>query len=91
MRVCVIGGTGHIGKHLTPMLVEAGYDVTVLSSGRTPVPDESIWASVRKVQLVHESDGWTDVIRDLQPEVIVDILQGCVNRCSEPRLLVHLA
>jgi len=58
------------------MLVEAGYDVTVISSGRTPVPDESIWASVRKVQLVYESDGWTDVIRDLQPEVIVDILQG---------------
>jgi len=76
VRVCVIGGTGHIGKHLTPMLVEAGHDVTVISSGRTPVPDESIWASVRNVQLVYASEGWTDVIRDLQPEVIVDILQG---------------
>ncbi len=24
MRVCAIGGTGHIGKNLTAMLVEAG-------------------------------------------------------------------
>ena len=33
MRVCVIGGTGHIGKNLTAMLVEAGYDVTTAGTG----------------------------------------------------------
>jgi nucleoside-diphosphate-sugar epimerase len=76
MRVCIIGGTGHTGKNLTTMLVEAGHDVTVVSSGRTPVPDGGVWPSVRKVQLVYGSAGWTDTIRDLQPEVIVDILQG---------------
>ncbi len=83
MRVCVIGGTGHIGKNLTPMLVEAGHEVTVITSGRTPVPDEDIWASVRKVQLVYGSDGWTDAIRDLRPEVLVDILQGASPKLYE--------
>lgn len=29
MRVFVIGGTGHIGEHLVPILVEKGYDVVV--------------------------------------------------------------
>ncbi len=76
MRVCVIGGTGHTGKNLTPMLVEAGHEVTVVSSGRTPMPEGGAWASVGAVQLSYGADGWTDTIRELRPEVIIDILQG---------------
>ena len=76
MKACVIGGTGHIGKNLTRMLVEAGHQVTVVSSGRTPAPEGGIWASVEQVRLVYGSEGWTDVIREVGAEVIVDILQG---------------
>ena len=36
MRVAVIGGTGHIGSYLTPMLVEAGHSVTCVSRGVAP-------------------------------------------------------
>ncbi len=76
MRVCVIGGTGHVGQHLTPMLVEAGHEVTVVSSGRTPLPEGGAWDAVAAVRLGYGADGWTDTIRKLRPEVIIDILQG---------------
>ncbi len=76
MRVCVIGGTGHIGQHLTPMLVEAGHEVTVISSGRTPVPEGGAWDAVVAVRLGYGADGWTDTIRELRPEALIDILQG---------------
>lgn len=76
MKICIIGGTGHIGQNLTRMLVEAGNDVTVITSGRTQTPDDGVWKSVRKVEQKYGAEGWTDVVRDLRCEVVVDILQG---------------
>lgn len=76
MDICVIGGSGHIGKHLIPMLVEAGHQVTVVTSRRTKVPTTRAWNSVRLVQQVYGKEGWTDAIRALKAEVVVDILQG---------------
>jgi len=76
MKTCVIGGTGHIGKNLTRMLVEAGHEVTVVSSGRTPIPEGGVWKSVKTVIHQYGTAGWTETIRALRCEVIVDILQG---------------
>lgn len=76
MRICVIGGTGHIGRFLSPMLVSAGHEVTVLSSGRTPRPDGAAWPGVRTVTQAYGVAGWTDAVRALRPEVVIDILQG---------------
>lgn len=76
MKICVIGGTGHIGKNLTPMLIEAGHEVTVITSGRTPAPEGGAWDQAQSVHLSYGSEGWTDTIRDLAPDAIVDILQG---------------
>ena len=33
MKICVIGGTGHIGSFLTPKLAGDGHDVTVVTTG----------------------------------------------------------
>ena len=38
MRVLVIGGTGFLGTHLLPRLLQRGYDVTVLTRSREKVP-----------------------------------------------------
>lgn len=47
MRVVIIGGTGHIGSYLTPMLVEAGFSVTCVCRGtRQPYHDHPAWKSV---------------------------------------------
>ena len=52
MRVIVIGGTGHIGSFLTPMLVEAGYAVTcVCRNIRQPYRDHPAWNSIDYLRL----------------------------------------
>ena len=74
MKICLIGGTGHIGTNLVDMLRDDGADITVVTSGRTPVP-----AGWDKVDVVHcqcGSDGWAACIQDLAPEVIIDIPGG---------------
>lgn len=48
MRTClVIGGAGFIGRHVTALLCESGWDVIVL--GRRPVPDRELHPSCRYV------------------------------------------
>lgn len=76
MKVCVIGGTGHIGRFLTPMLVRNGHDVTVVTSGRTPTPAGPEWQKVKfKAGRYSFNDkAWSDLLRDIGPEVLIDIL-----------------
>ena len=76
MKICVIGGTGHIGKFLVPMLIEAGHEVIVVTSGRTPMLEEGAWKFVRPITRKYGAPGWTDAIRGIGSEVLVDILQG---------------
>ena len=47
MHVAIIGGTGHIGSYLTPMLVEAGYSVTCICRGsRKPYREHPSWNTI---------------------------------------------
>jgi nucleoside-diphosphate-sugar epimerase len=73
MKVMVIGGTGHIGRFLVPMLVEAGHEVLVVCRGSTPQPPGPAWAKVRFLQ---GNTGQTETLASLkaeQPEGVVDI------------------
>jgi len=76
MKVVVIGGTGHIGCFLTPLLVKAGYEVVVLTSGRSPVPQTKDWESVEMVKVLYRRDDscWREILAELKPEVVIDIL-----------------
>jgi nucleoside-diphosphate-sugar epimerase len=76
MRVVVIGGTGHIGCFLTPLLAGAGHEVVVITSGRTPVPQTPDWKSVRMVKALYQRDdaGWKGVLAGLKAEVVIDII-----------------
>lgn len=73
MKVMVIGGTGHIGSFLSPMLVEAGHEVIVVSRGLLPAPKASAW------EKVHFVTGSSNSMEDLKaltthkPEVVIDI------------------
>ncbi len=52
MHVAVIGGTGHIGSYLMPMLVEAGHSVTcVCRQSREPYVQHSCWRSIAYLRL----------------------------------------
>ena len=76
MKVLVIGGTGHIGRFLTPLLVQAGHEVVVLTSGRTPFPDTKDWESVQRVKASYKRDqsDWQDTVIRLKAEVVIDII-----------------
>ena len=76
MKVLVIGGTGHIGRFLTPMLVQADHEVVVLTSGRTALPDAGDWASVAAARASYTRSGsdWRELVASLKADVVIDIL-----------------
>jgi nucleoside-diphosphate-sugar epimerase len=78
MRVVVIGGTGHIGTYLAPMLVEGGHDAVVISRGsRRPYTDHPLWQDVETVACDREAaerDGrFGTVVAGLRPDAVVDL------------------
>jgi nucleoside-diphosphate-sugar epimerase len=79
-RVLVTGASGCIGRHLVPVLVERGWDVHALTSGRTRA--EGVLDSGTKV-----GDGVTwhtgDLLRTSDAERVV--------RAASPTHLMHLA
>ena len=76
MKVIVIGGTGHIGRFLTPQLVEDGHVVTVVARGERPVPPDAAFEKVTLVKRAYErkGDAWPAFLASLDAEVVIDIL-----------------
>ncbi len=83
MKTLIIGGTGHIGTNLTRKLVRAGEDVTVMSSGRTPIPEGDCYNGVKYITLRYSEslqDGsFAAMLNDERPAVVVDILQSDIG------------
>ena len=52
MKVVVIGGHGHIGTYMVPLLVEAGYEVIELSRSKgNPYLPNPAWSHVKRIQV----------------------------------------
>ena len=82
-KVLVIGGTGHIGSYLVPLLMSRSYEVTVFSRGTTrPYPGSFIWKKINQIKIDRERDekngNWQERISNLEPDIIVDLI------CFEP-------
>lgn len=78
MRVVVIGGTGHIGSYLTPLLFEAGFAVTcVCRNIRQPYRQHAAWSSIsyeRLDRVAQEEHGtFGERIAHLEPDVVIDL------------------
>ena len=73
MKVMVIGGTGHVGKFMSPQLVEAGHEVVAVGSGRTKPPTEGAWGKVKCVACSIGQGDWADQLRAEKPEVVVEM------------------
>ena len=79
MRIVIIGGSGHVGTYLVPMLVEAGHQVVNVSRGQaTPYKSDPAWASVETViadRTKEDADGsFGGRIAALGAEVVVDMI-----------------
>ena len=76
MKILVIGGTGHIGKFLTPMLVEQGAEVVVVARGATPVPDAPVWrkVTIRTAEYTRDDPAWPKLVAEIGAETVIDII-----------------
>ncbi|MFA6175834.1 MAG: NAD(P)-dependent oxidoreductase [Phycisphaerae bacterium] len=73
MKVMVIGGTGHVGTFMIPQLIEAGMDVVVVGSGKTPLPKDKVWQKVKYLVCDVSSHCELDKLADESPDVVVDM------------------
>ena len=93
MRVVIIGGSGHIGTYLVPMLVEGGYEVVnVTRSQSKPYLPHGAWERVQQVvaDRIEEDVAGTfgGRIRDLEPDVVIDLI--CFTEESNRQLVEAL-
>src|SRR5580698_2713508 len=78
MRILVIGGTGHIGTYLSPMLVEAGHEVICISRGtRQPYQPHRAWSEIAMVTVDREAEeargDFGRRVAELGAEVVIDL------------------
>lgn len=93
MRIVVIGGTGHIGTYLSPMLAEAGHEVICVSRGtRQPYQPHQAWSEIARVTLdraAEEASGnFGCRVAELGAEVVIDLT--CYQLSSAHQLVEGL-
>ena len=99
MKAIVIGGCGHIGSFLVPMLVKAGYEVTAISRGKSkPYLQDYAWKKVNMVVLDREKEtDFAKKIAAMDADIVVDLInfhvkdtQEIVHALKETRLSHYL-
>ena len=77
MRIVIIGGTGHIGSHLIPMLTDAGIKVTVIARGQT----QQTLGNRTNLNIVQgayqaEDPNWSRLLRETasDADAVIDLL-----------------
>lgn len=93
MRVVVIGGSGHIGTYLVPMLVEAGHTVINVTRGkRQPYLPHAAWGSVEQIEVDREVEDaagtFAGRIRDLNADAVIDLI--CFTEASARQMVEAL-
>lgn len=78
-HVVIIGGAGHVGTYLVPMLVAAGHRVTNVTRGQArPYRPHAAWGQVTQVtmdRLALEAQGaFGAAIAALEPEAVIDMI-----------------
>ena len=76
MKVVVIGGCGHIGTYLVPMLIRGGYEVVSITRGQSkPYEDDFGWNRVKKVIMDRSKEpDFADKVLAMQPDIVVDLI-----------------
>ncbi|MEP7290179.1 MAG: NAD(P)-dependent oxidoreductase [Chloroflexota bacterium] len=93
MRVVIIGGSGHIGTYLVPMLVERGHEVINLTRGEhAPYQAHAAWQHVRSIKADRAAEDATGTfagrVSDLKPDIVIDLI--CFTEASARQLVEAL-
>ncbi|MDO4197950.1 MAG: NAD-dependent epimerase/dehydratase family protein [Erysipelotrichaceae bacterium] len=75
-KAVVIGGAGHIGTYLIPMLVEEGFEtIAITRSMSKPYEDNPLWDKAKRVLMDREKDSdFIDKLCEMKPDIIVDLV-----------------
>lgn len=78
-RIVIIGGSGHVGSYLVPLLVARGHHVVNVSRGAAaPYRRHHAWAGVENVFLdrraEEQSGTFGDKIVELKPDIVIDMI-----------------
>lgn len=89
MRVVIIGGSGHVGTYLVPMLVERGDEVINVTRGeRPPYLPHAAWKQVQSVKADRNAEDAAGTfgarIRDLKADVVIDMI--CFEESSAKQI-----
>lgn len=82
MNILVIGGTGHIGQHLVPLLVAHAHEVTVVTRGKHAPPATEPWGAVHIAVADSATAAGLQALRKLRPEVVIDIPGTARHTCD---------
>jgi nucleoside-diphosphate-sugar epimerase len=93
MKIVVIGGSGHVGTYLVPMLVELGHEVINVTRGqRQPYQSNAAWDQVQTVVADREAEDKAGTfgprIHNLKPDVVIDMI--CFTQDSARQLVENL-
>ncbi|WP_195533028.1 NAD-dependent epimerase/dehydratase family protein [Bacteroides finegoldii] len=78
MKITIIGGTGHIGTFLCPMLASEGHEVICVSRGANNLYHKI--ESAEKVRMLHldrnvmANDEFARQIASLESDVVIDLI-----------------
>ena len=90
MRIAVIGGSGHIGGYLVPLLVRAGHQVLNLSRGTSrPYVDDGAWSDVTQIAVDRAAEDREGTfgprVAALRPDAVIDLI--CFTPASATALV----
>ncbi|GGP10589.1 NAD-dependent epimerase/dehydratase family protein [Oceanobacillus neutriphilus] len=85
MKVIVIGGQGHIGSYLVPKLVKTGYEVTVISRGKSrPYVEDNAWNKVEHLLLDRDQEEkFAHKVASLNGDIIIDLINFSLNETEK--------
>ncbi len=93
MKVVVIGGHGHVGTYMIPLLVETGYEVIELSRSKgDPYLPNPAWSHVKRVKVDRVAEDKAETfgkfVKNLNPDIVIDMI--CFNADSAKKLVREL-
>lgn len=72
MKILVIGGTGHVGSHLTPLLISQGHDVFIVTRGNKKY-DEETFAGVNFITCdAHDEESLKNIAEQYEFDAVID-------------------
>ncbi|MGC8805917.1 MAG: NAD-dependent epimerase/dehydratase family protein, partial [Candidatus Ratteibacteria bacterium] len=70
MKICIIGGTGHIGENLVRMLLVEKSQIFLITRGNRPVPDNQCIKFIKKTYDNNLTE-WQKLFDEIQPDIII--------------------